>query len=213
MEHASLESLFIQDLIALKHDAVSIFRRFEQQGLTPMVLNKLSQLTSTNVPTVASFAASNEAHASMPQPYSRSVIHTGPDCEIMVARWTPQISCAPHDHGVSRGWVFYLEGHFLETSFQLNAGRTSQCLQPFATQKHLAGEYTFVKNDEIHSCVSPDGGLSLHVYFPRIEQMQVYDIRGERTFTVSSDCGAWIPKPHQSIEERKWNSLSAIVAS
>ena len=48
-------------------------------------------------------------------------------------------------------------------------------------------------------------GLSLHIYFPRIEKMRVYDVEGRRTLVVSDNCGAWIPRqPEQLVNETAW---------
>ncbi len=134
-------------------------------------------------------------------PYSRVVLSAAPGCEIMLARWTPNRACAPHDHGASAGWVFYLEQDFEECSYRWHDGElVSHGLFP-----HRAGTHTEVRRSEIHSCVCHGSGLSLHVYFPRIERMRVYDLTGRRTIVVSDDCGAWIPhRPEQRVEEKAW---------
>jgi cysteine dioxygenase len=134
-------------------------------------------------------------------PYSRVVFSAAPECEIMLARWTPDRECAPHDHGASAGWVFYLEGNFVEESYRWQDGE----LISAGSHAHRAGTHTEVRKDEIHSCKCDGQGLSLHIYFPRIERMRVYDPEGRRTITVSDDCGAWIPdRPEQRVAETPW---------
>jgi len=134
-------------------------------------------------------------------PYSRVVLSSAPECEIMLARWTPDRVCAPHDHGASAGWVFYFEQDFEEHAYRWQDGALVQ----HATHQHRAGTWTQVVKNEIHSCRSKGGGLSLHVYFPRIEKMRVYDIEGRRTIVVSDNCGAWIPlRPEQRVKETAW---------
>ncbi|MDB6155192.1 MAG: hypothetical protein JWL90_3645 [Chthoniobacteraceae bacterium] len=134
-------------------------------------------------------------------PYSRVVLSAAPECEIMLARWTPERVCAPHDHGVSSGWVFYLEHDFEERSYSWQEGE----LVSVGTFSHRAGTCTEVRKEEIHSCMSNGSGLSLHVYFPRIEKMRVYDLNERRTLVVADDCGAWIPdRPEQRVAEMAW---------
>jgi hypothetical protein len=149
---------------------------------------------------VATLSTINSA-ADLVTPYSRVVLSAAPGCEIMLARWSPDRTCAPHDHGASAGWVFYLEEDFEERSYHWHDGElVSDGLFP-----HREGTYTEVHRNEIHSCSSHGSGLSLHIYFPRIERMLVYDLEQRRTIVVSDDCGAWIPqRPEQRVDERAW---------
>lgn len=134
-------------------------------------------------------------------PYSRVVLSAAPECEIMLARWASDRECAPHDHGASAGWVFYLEGDFVEHCYRWHDGG----LVSAGLHTHPAGTHTEVHRDEIHSCKCQGQGLSLHIYFPRIEGMRVYDPEGRRTIVVSDDCGAWIPGPEQRVAETPWS--------
>ena len=184
---ATVNPAFIQELLAQQKNPTGVLESFARHSYSTEVLAKLNTFVSP-------------AH-----PYSRHVIYSGPECEIMLARWTPQVVCAPHDHGQSEGWVFYLDGNFEETSFVWSDAR----LRPVSRDSHVAGSFTQVSDGEIHSCVSLAGGLSLHVYFPRIERMKVYDVEGERTFVVSDDCGAWLPENSQCLDEKKWHPPTA----
>src|SRR5688572_30805550 len=56
-------------------------------------------------------------------PYSRLVLESEPRGEIMLARWAPGRGCAPHDHGASVGWVFFLEGDFEECGYRWSRGK------------------------------------------------------------------------------------------
>ena len=133
-------------------------------------------------------------------PYSRVVLSGAPECEIMLARWAPDRVCAPHDHGASAGWVFYFEQDFEEHAYKWRDG----ALVTHATHEHRAGSYTQVVKNEIHSCRSKGSGLSLHIYFPRIEKMRVFDLAARRTIIVTDNCGAWIPGPEQRVKETAW---------
>jgi cysteine dioxygenase len=134
-------------------------------------------------------------------PYSRIVLSSEAACEVMVARWSPAQWCAPHDHGASAGWVYYLEGDFMEQHYRWADGR----LLPGALERHAARTHTQVSKDEIHSCICQGSGLSLHIYFPRIARMRVYDLNQRQTIVVADDCGAWIPNnARQRLEEIAW---------
>jgi hypothetical protein len=134
-------------------------------------------------------------------PYSRVVLSGAPECEIMLARWAPGRDCAPHDHGASVGWVFYLEEDFEERTYRWH----DRQLVAHGLFPHRQGTYTEVHRGEIHSCLCQGRGLSLHVYFPGIRRMRVYDLAGRRTLVVSDDCGAWVPdRPEQRVEEKAW---------
>lgn len=140
-----------------------------------------------------------------PRPYDRLVLGSSENCEIMLARWTAGVPCAPHDHGRSSGWVFFLSGHFEESSFSWNG----EFLRSGATNSHPEGTHVRVDNGDIHSCTwlakSEGEGLSLHVYFPPITKMRVWDVERHRTLVVADDCGAWIPHDeNQVIEAQPW---------
>lgn len=186
MKSPLIDSTFTANLRSLRNDPHAVLRAFEG-----VVLNELN----SNVPAR--------------HPYSRRVLYSGSDCEIMLARWRAGAPCAPHDHGASNGWVFYLEGSFLETSYAWSANS----LEETDVANHPASSHTRVESGEIHSCVSPTGGLSLHVYFPRIERMKVYDVAERRTLIVSDDCGAWLPDVDQITQEIIWTAAHSPEAS
>ncbi|MES3037377.1 MAG: cysteine dioxygenase family protein [Bdellovibrionota bacterium] len=151
-------------------------------------------------------------NASLPSenlPYSRVVLVSNPQCEVMLARWAPDTPCAPHDHGTSSGWVFYLSGSFKETSYKWQ----NENLSADRNKTHDEKTFTQVRNSDIHSCVCVDEGLSLHIYYPGIHNMRVYDLNGRRTLTVSGNCGAWVPQnTNECLEVKSWKSqtLTAI---
>lgn len=138
-------------------------------------------------------------------PYSRVVMSSDLECEVMLARWSRNATCAPHDHGTSEGFVFFLEGRFEETAYSFQDGR----LIRGGSIWHSENSSIAVNKGEIHSCVCVDEGLSLHIYFPRISRMTVYDVAKNRTLVVSDECGAWIPENQcQIIEEHTWKKIS-----
>jgi len=145
-----------------------------------------------------------------PFPYARNSLIADPDCEVMLARWTPGVVCAPHDHGASSGWVFFVEGRFEEIDYRWDGFG----LVRGARAIREAGTWAPVRSDEIHSCVCESAGLSLHVYFPRIRAMRVFDLERERTLVVGDDCGAWIPvEATQTRKVTPWPSRAPIARS
>ena len=70
-------------------------------------------------PTLAEVAQSPNAG----EPYSRSILRVDDKVEIMLARWRPGHSCAPHDHGGAGGFVIPIEGAFAERRFSWDGPR------------------------------------------------------------------------------------------
>jgi cysteine dioxygenase len=130
-------------------------------------------------------------------PYGRNILHSDLECEIMLASWTPNLPCCPHNHGHSKGWIFYLKGDFKETIYEWESGELNQVGAEF----HQENSHTCMDNDFTHSCMATKEGLSLHIYFPRIQSMRVHDLTNRRTLVVSDNCGAWIPEIKESIKE------------
>lgn len=178
-----LEPGLLHALVEHQKDPAKILSLFREAGFDAA---RLSAINSTADPVT---------------PYSRVVLSGTPECEIMLARWAPDRVCAPHDHGASAGWVFYFEQDFEEYAYRWRDGE----LVPHVTHRHQAGTHTQVVKNEIHSCRSKGSGLSLHIYFPRIEKMRVFDLDARRTIVVSDNCGAWIPlHPEQRVKETAW---------
>ena len=178
-----LEHQLLHAFVEHQKDPDKIWSLFQEAGLDAA---RLSEINSAPDPET---------------PYSRVVLSGTPECEIMQARWAPERVCAPHDHGASAGWVFYFEQEFEEYAYKWRDGE----LVRHATHRHLPGRYTQVVKNEIHSCKTIGSGLSLHIYFPRIEKMRVYDVEGRRTLVVADNCGAWIPRqPEQLVKDTPW---------
>ena len=145
-----------------------------------------------------------------PFPYSRKILIATSECEIMVARWAKDRACAPHDHGSSAGWVFFLEGRFHEVEYHWN-GEALVEDRPIVREPATFGA---VQADEVHSCRCESAGLSLHLYFPRIRAMRVYDLAQRRTLIVSDECGAWVPiESVHTLKVIPWSSATPIAAS
>jgi len=149
-----------------------------EAGVTPLTLRSLS------VPSIK-----------QGEPYGRNVLHRGDQFEVMLATWSKGAECAPHNHGFSRGVVWLVEGDFRETHYELDRNLSvlgKSILRPVGTLLN-------VTPGDIHSMVALDGGISLHIYTPAIQEMKVFDPNTRRTLIVSDDCGAWVPQDSQQI--------------
>ncbi|RYZ79861.1 MAG: hypothetical protein EOP04_26955 [Proteobacteria bacterium] len=138
----------------------------------------------------------------MDQPYGRHVLFQTDQCEVMLASWSKGAECAPHDHGFSKGLVWLVDGNFRETHYEL--GKNLSVLGKSILRK--SGTILNVTPGDIHSMVALDGGISLHIYSPAIQDMKVFDPNLRRTLSVTGDCGAWVPtNKNQIISEEAWS--------
>ncbi|MBS1961317.1 MAG: cysteine dioxygenase family protein [Bdellovibrionales bacterium] len=134
-------------------------------------------------------------------PYARHLLRSTSEVEVALARWTPGIACAPHDHGVSNGWIYCLSGRLRETEYAW----TGDSLVEIDEHVRKAGETCAVRADEIHTCVAEGETMTLHVYFPRSESVRLFDTTGRRTLTVVGEVGAWFPvAPERISESQPW---------
>lgn len=133
------------------------------------------------------------------EPYSRRVIHSGADGEVMVARWRAGAECAPHDHGDAIGIVAVLEGDFFEQSYGWNNGLVRVGPERFLTE----GAAVPADPGEVHSMRALGEGYTLHFYSPAIHKMRVYDEKNGIVYTVADNCGAWIPGDQRLIVDRQ----------
>lgn len=137
------------------------------------------------------------------EPYGRKVLFRSDILEVMVADWAPNTECAPHDHDTASGVVWLAEGAFIEKHFR----STDTGLVPAEEGRLLPARSVMrVNSGVIHSCRSVGTGLSLHVYWPPILKMRVYDLRGRETYVVNGEGGAWLPNDPSTVLERlKWS--------
>lgn len=130
--------------------------------------------------------------------YSRYPLAVSPQGEIILMRWKQDQFCAPHDHGSSSGYVFLLEGNFIEREWFWESNRLvlGEC------QSFVAPRLVQVDSRRIHDMKTTNGGTSIHLYFPPIHRMRVFDCDRQETLIVSDDCGAWIPEEQRLILAR-----------
>ena len=108
------------------------------------------------------------------RPYGRRVLLATPQLEVMVATWTPGVTCAPHDHGGSLGVVRVLRGASRHQIWVVRDGALH------VAQEHIAptDEVLACGPDFVHSMTSVEDQtpmVTLHIYTAAIPYMIVYD--------------------------------------
>ncbi|OBK23213.1 hypothetical protein A5634_05915 [Mycobacterium asiaticum] len=124
------------------------------------------------------------------EPYSRSILRVDDQVEIMLARWRPGHSCAPHDHGGSGGFVVAVEGSFHERRFGWDESR----LVVDEAAIHEQGTAIHISPEVIHDMAAETAGLSLHLYSPPPTSMRVFDLQRAEALELVGNYGAWIPQ-------------------
>ena len=145
------------------------------------------------------------SHVSMPRddarrPYARRTLMSESAGEIMLARRSLRVACAPHDHGGSAGVVLVVAGQLQERSYDFDERR----LLERSRALRVAGSMIRVSPTSIHDmeCVSEDG-WTLHLYAPAPRPMRLYDIAHRATVIVGEGEGAWLPA-EQPLAVSRW---------
>ncbi len=156
---------------------------------------------------ISDFIASLQENPAQ-QIYQRNVLLAEPQLEMMLAVWNPFAECAPHDHGASLGKVLVVEGTFEETHYNWSTLENKKDLACQEKSLRRAGDILEVSKDSIHSMrLLGFRGVTLHMYAPAIDNMKVHSLESELSWTVSNDCGAWVPEPQQILATNFWNIL------
>jgi len=123
------------------------------------------------------------------EPYGRAPLVEDDAHEMILMRWRPGATCAPHDHGEAGGVIHLVEGVFTERTYARRGDR----LVVVQTREVAAPAHLEIAPGVVHDMRCDRGGVSLHVYRPRIHRMRVYDLARREVLVVRDDCGAWIP--------------------
>lgn len=137
-------------------------------------------------------------------PYGRTVVVAEEGFEVMVAGWSRELPCAPHDHGPGHGAVRVLQGRARHRGFVLEGGELvggpDEVLEPGAVLR--------CRQAWIHQ-MQDDGGarplVTLHLYAGTTVPMTVYDLERRCTQWLGPGCGAW-PRPVGDPEVLRWVS-------
>lgn len=117
------------------------------------------------------------------EPYSRTILHTGPDCEVMVARWRGTWS-APHDHGGRRGLVKVLRGRVEERSYGSRG----------TTRELAESESLTCGGSDVHALRGDPDAVTVHAYAGHDGDFRVFSDDLNEVWHVPSAHGAWLPK-------------------
>ncbi len=137
-------------------------------------------------------------------PYGRLPLLCTESVEIILIRWRPGASSAIHDHGGGYGSVYVLEGRLSESSWSSPASLYNRD-SPRCTQ-FSAGCEVVIAVADVHLVFEENSQktISLHFYVDATAPMAIYDLSARKRLLVPPDHGAWMPQPHQIIEEHAW---------
>jgi len=124
-------------------------------------------------------------------PYGRKVLISHPEIEIMVATWSPNWPCAPHDHGNSNSAIRVLQGTSNHLGYTINNGQLAVSFQ----EVRQRNEIILCGPMQVHSMGSTGDELllTLHCYAKSIDDMIIYDQKKRETIIVNGKAGAWLP--------------------
>jgi hypothetical protein len=128
----------------------------------------------------------------------RSVLHRDGFGEVVLARWSGHEAGAPHDHGVSQGAVYLLEGRMRETLYRMTSG----VFETLAQREHARAELLSLSRDAIHALEPVGPALTLHVYAPPMSCMRVFDRDPAEPLVAPHGARAWIPRDVRLVTAR-----------
>ncbi|RAL26936.1 cysteine dioxygenase [Thermoflavimicrobium daqui] len=132
-------------------------------------------------------------------PYGRNIIYKNDTVEVVVNNWANRFACAPHDHGKSFGWIYFVYGDALHEIYTLDQ---KEVLTHTATRIEKEGTAFLETSQLIHSIENPseqDMLVTFHVYSPPIKDMKVYNLEKCLGCIVSEKCGAWWPDEQREV--------------
>lgn len=115
----------------------------------------------------------------------------------MLAGWPRGNRSAPHDHGGAAGLVLVLAGRFSETRYAFDGSE----LRPVNRRQFAHFDLVRAPHGTIHDMQAEEESTSLHLYWPEICDMRVYDSTRRMTFVVTGESGAWFPRDDERVEK------------
>ena len=170
--------------------------QYQKQQISFLSSSKLKELLQISI---SSPLLSTLKKKDPSKPYGRQVLYLDNLIEIMIATWTPDVMCVPHDHGGSWSTIAVLEGCSKHELYKIIQNQ----LQLVYTEECPVGTFIQCVPSQIHAM--GDAGketstlVTLHAYSKSIPYMMVYDKPKNKTFQVNGNCGAWIPDQAQQI--------------
>lgn len=155
-------------------------------------LRSLSSVVLQEVITKATFPADE-------RPYGRNLVYRSLSAEVLAMGWGIGRECPPHDHGRAEGLVLVCQGVARHKIFRSDLTLISDTLEP-------TGSTLGAPHNCIHAMGSAASGeplITLHVYWPPIDRMAIFDTDRGLVYIVSDRAGAWLPPdPATLIETR-----------
>lgn len=137
---------------------------------------------------------------SVEKPYGRKLLFYSPDVEVLIMGFLPERECPPHDHGKADGLVLVCYGEARHKVFT----RHHNSLQLVLDTRELQGYILDAPIDCVHGMGNSSTHkplITLHVYWPPIEQMSVFDLDQKRIYIVNDKAGAWLPIAPETLLE------------
>lgn len=127
-------------------------------------------------------------------PYNRKVIYNSDLYELILMTWKKEKYCLPHDHGISEGLAFVLNGNVKNVSLNL-IDKTLNILE------FKKGDSLLIHKNLIHAMksIGTETLVTMHFYTPSISNMRVFDVKNKKQCIVNDSCGAWWPKDENQI--------------
>lgn len=125
------------------------------------------------------------------RPYGRRLLLKTSVIEVLVMGFRPGRVCPPHDHGGSDGLVLVCSGtaeHLIYRRFGSGLALWSQTLE-------TKGSILDAPVDCVHAMGShgEEPLVTLHVYWPPIDHMTIFDLDNRKVWEVNDQAGAWLP--------------------
>ncbi|NEW06014.1 cysteine dioxygenase [Paenibacillus sp. SYP-B3998] len=106
-------------------------------------------------------------------PYGRNVVFSSKELEVIVIHIPANQATAIHNHGLSIGTAYLVEGSLVNTMFTLDPAG-----YPIPQQDHFiqAGQFFLAPAGQIHQLNNPfhERAISLHVYTPPLRSVNRY---------------------------------------
>jgi predicted metal-dependent enzyme (double-stranded beta helix superfamily) len=140
------------------------------------------------------FAAIEPGHA-----YARRELYRDAHGEVLAMRWAQGRTTAPHDHAGAQGLVFLLDHEYRERHFSWSNNTWTP------SETRTLQTPSWVRVGSLHDLCCTGAGTSIHVYFPPIAGMRVFDLARRTLWHVQADTGAWLPDhPSQVLRREHW---------
>lgn len=125
------------------------------------------------------------------RPYGRRLLLQTSTAEALVMGFHPSHECPPHDHGGSDGLVLVCSG-FAEHCIYRREGSKLTFVECTIGP---AGSIIEAPIKCVHSMGNPgpEPLVTLHLYWPPIRHMTVFDLQNRKVYEVNGTAGAWLP--------------------